>query len=87
MGIYLRSTLARVLVFEGASLSLKDFIDNIDALVTSISYYSPISLTDDEVNNLKEKIQSGITVHRVITSRKSKNVVQFSDYQKKKELR
>ena len=87
MGIYLRSTLARVLVFEGASLSLKDFIDNIDALVTSISYYSPVSLTDEEINNLKVKIQSGIIVHPVVASRKQKKVVQFSDYQKKKELR
>ena len=87
MGIYLRSTLARVLVFEGASLSLKDFIDNIDALVTSISYYSPVSLTDEEINNLKVKIQSGIIVHPVVASRKQKKVVQFSDYQKKKESR
>ncbi len=82
MGAYLRDTLATILVKKRTTLSLSDFVDNINVINNLVADTTPVSFTEEDINILKRQIEICTEVHRIDGVRKS-NVVNFNDYKKK----
>lgn len=87
MSTYVRTILAKVLVSEEDSLTIEDFTNNLDNLSIIISGITPVTLDDNEIKNLKNRIlKSCKETHKVVGSRKRK-IVNIFDYQKKRTLK